>query len=197
MCVADVWERRSCSWYLASVGFLQQIINAVWRRAQEFHLMHTRRPLRGYSSRHPCLGEQPWFWRLLHWHTLARGNKEKNSPKLVKGPKHLISFEITSPLTVFVKLFVNHPHIFFSSKQPHKMTKTLYCVLWNGWQKVDWNNTIGMYVFESLWHYTTLVPEAFFYSLLANFATRIASIFLLARSASISASCRKFPCEKR
>ena len=37
-----------------------------------------------------------------------------------------------------------------------------------------------MYVFKSLWHYTTLVPEAFFYSLLANFATRIASyIFVI------------------
>ena len=132
LCVADVWERRSCSWHLASVGFLPQIINAVWRRAQEFHLMHTRRPLRGYSSRHPCLGEQPWFWRLLHWQTLARGNKEENSPKLVKGPKHLISFEITSPLTVIVKLFVNHPHSthFFSVVSNPTKWRKQYTVLY-------------------------------------------------------------------
>ena len=109
-CGADVWELRSCSSYLASVGFLQQIINAVWRRAQEYHSMHIRHPLRGYSSRHPCLEGQPWCWRLLHRQTLARDDKEKNSPKLVKGPKHLISFKITSPLTVIRKLFAN-PHI--------------------------------------------------------------------------------------
>ena len=38
-------------------------------------------------------------------------------------------------------------------------------------------------------HKSTLVPEAFFYSLLANFGTRIASyiFFLLARSAEGSA----------
>ena len=44
----------------------------------------------------------------------------------------------------------------------------------------------------------TLVPEAFFYSLLANFATRTASyIFFYWLGASISASSRKFPNEKR